>query len=450
MVQDRGLHCSAETAVTTLSSSNGTPSRIIETQRIIEMSSSSEYPADTADARISLAIEKDTEKAKSLPSAFSASAELAVIGPTLSDAHTDVDRRASKRQARELFSNAVPFGLWCGDSATEPLLVMCTSYVVYRDDRADWSDRVARTARESRKSLRYHGVSYGANIHHLLIVVQPVVDSIGKAHMAYNVRKQPLAQSLSDILCLYETARTRTQPVSIRATAVPRMWGRKCKRRTQHRMFHSMEMVGASVVLPLLYMLISPYLAPEGDAVYRMKFVDELHRLLEFCKARQSSSEPMSSEWQSIDDETSAIGRGMQALVDVAQHNALDHSGAADSCTTLQLRIAVYMRGAWPPDDRAERPVPYCTKRTHATLWDLRDVPEERRKYSSVTSSSVSGSSLSQYSTDFADGPGVSIRRLNTPDSSTEHVMCAEQICRAFKTLPLTDPVVHPLRDTRV
>ena len=52
MVQDRGLHCSAETAVTTLSSSNGTPSRIIETQRIIEMSSSSEYPADTADARI--------------------------------------------------------------------------------------------------------------------------------------------------------------------------------------------------------------------------------------------------------------------------------------------------------------------------------------------------------------------------------------------------------------
>ena len=154
----------------------------------------------------SLAIEKDTEKAKSLPSAFSASAELAVIGPTLSDAHTDVDRRASKRQARELFSNAVPFGLWCGDSATEPLLVMCTSYVVYRDDRADWSDRVARTARESRKSLRYHGVSYGANIHHLLIVVQPVVDSIGKAHMAYNVRKQPLAQSLSDILCLYENS----------------------------------------------------------------------------------------------------------------------------------------------------------------------------------------------------------------------------------------------------
>ena len=396
---------------------------------MIDMSSSSEYPDDTADALISFAMEKETEKARSLPSALSASAEDAVIGVSIQET-VQLDQQASRGHARRLFCNSVPFGVVLGDSGTEVLLDMCASFVIYRDWRENGD--VSKKA-TSRKTLKYDGVVYGTNIHNLLHVARCIVYKISHLRVA---NWPSLAQSLMDTLLLYEQARGVSRPLSIRAIGVPRMWGRKCKRKTQHRIFHSMEMVGASVILPLLCMLMMPHVPCNGDTMHRKWFVLELYRLLEFCKARRMTSDPDSDEWQAIDNEVTAIERGMQALSDAAQNNAFEHSDAADSCTTLQLRVAEYMRGAWPPDDRSNRLVSFGSKRSHATLWDIRGVPTEKHKYSSVASSSVSGSSLSQDSTDFADAPGVSVRRLNTPPRTPPNISCEDSLLVAFESLP--------------
>ena len=386
------------------------------------MSSSSEYPEETADALISLAMEKLTENAKSLPSALSASAELAVMA---SRRH----QLTSKSQARQLFCNVVPFSL-CGDSVNETLLDMCASYAVYRDDRG--GGLTSKTP-VCRKTFEYDGVVYGANVHCLLATAKSVLDAVEQHHMLCTPPRPQLAGSLMDILMRYQQARTLNNPLSLRSTAVPRMWGRRHKRMTQHRIFHSMEMVGAAVVVPLIFMLIAPHLCAEGDAFHRKGFVQNSLRLIDFCKARQASSEPGSAEWHAIDEELSAIARGLDAVANAARYHEHAHTDAADACNSLQLRVAEYMRGAWPPDNRKDRGVPFGAKRSHATLWDFREVHAERRKYSSVASSSVSGSSLSQDSTDFADGAGVSIRRLNSP---TEHTPCNDQLLTAMRTRP--------------